>query len=333
MALVVTLVAVTILGVLCTAALAASVQASRDQTRERAERAAFDLAEAALTSALHPARRASLLALAPGGRLALDTNLVAPIGYLRARTTAVRFSSQVLWLEADAEVRSAPADPPIARRRTALLVAARVPPLPPDAALVGVGAVALAGSARVDGTEAAAAVGCPSDPPSTPGTGALLAGGSLTLADAAAVDGVPPVAHDTLAAGALADSLARWVDALLAATPPALLADSLGAATPVVRVTGSLVAPHGSAAGVLVVDGDLTLDGDFTHEGVVVVRGAVTAGGAGVELRGTLIALGAGPHAIAGNVRVLRSRCAARRALAALTMLEPLRERAWGEVW
>ena len=191
----------------------------------------------------------------------------------------------------------------------------------------------IAGSARVDGTEAAAAVGCPSDPPSTPGTGALLAGGSLTLADAAAVDGVPPVAHDSLATGARADSLARWVDALLAATPPALLADSLGAATPVVRVTGSLVAPHGSAAGVLVVDGDLTLDGDFAHEGVVVVRGAVTAGGAGVELRGTLIALGAGPHAIAGDVRVLRSRCAVRRALAALTMLEPLRERAWSEVW
>jgi len=221
----------------------------------------------------------------------------------------------------------------LANYRTALLVAERAPPLPPDAALVSVGAVHLAGAARVDGAEAPAAVACPSDPPATPGTGALVTAAGLTLADAAAVDGAPPVATDTLAPGTLADSLARWAAALLAATPPALLADSLDTPAPVVHVAGDLVSPHGGGAGVLVVDGDLTLDGDFTHEGMVVVRGTLTVGGAGVELRGALLALGAGPHVVAGEARVLRSRCAVRRALAALTMLQPLRERAWSEVW
>jgi hypothetical protein len=103
-------------------------------------------------------------------------------------------------------------------------------------------------------------------------------------------------------------------------------------------VNGSAELTGGLGSGVLLVDGDLLISGPVQYDGLIVVTGRVgsTPWGLGeARIRGALVS--GNPHgsdqALAGNVQVSYSNCLVNNALRLVARPQPLRSRAWIELF
>lgn len=105
---------------------------------------------------------------------------------------------------------------------------------------------------------------------------------------------------------------------------------------PVIHALGNLHVTGGLGQGILLVDGDLQLSGSFWFIGVVIVRGTLRTTGSGAGVVGVVMAANVlldDETSILGNSYVQYSSCAVQWALTASSMPEPVKERAWIEVF
>lgn len=220
------------------------------------------------------------------------------------------------------------------RRRLGLLAGLRAPRLGLSAALTTQGAVVFEGGARVQnapgggadscgGSDSSQRVALVADPLADLDYDDLASSASLRLAPGS-VAPQPAVAWADRCDNLVASN---WGDAVTSGQP-------CSAYRPVIHVLGDLEVTGGQGQGILLVDGDLSIAGPFQFSGLIIVKGTIgtPAGGvAGAKLVGQVVAANPGSktQTLAGDLAVHLSKCSVRNALASVARLEPLRSRAW----
>ncbi len=158
---------------------------------------------------------------------------------------------------------------------------------------------------------------------------ALAATASLTYPGGAVLNGVYPIAVGAVCQAST--NPANWGDPNRA-TP----AGACETYFPTIHVLGDLRVNTGSGQGVLLVDGDITVAGNFAFTGVVIARGGLKMTGTGNKITGAVMAASVDVTdnvALAGNTSLQYSSCALLASLSASAYPKQAMQRAWVDMY
>jgi len=276
-ALIATLAAITLLGVLALASARVARARLVGARRVLGVHAAALAATRTLDSALAHSRAADWAPLPIGAERAVPSARTEPLVLRRLQSRLFRLDVAAQRGDAIAPTRHA----------ASLLVRADAPRLDRGAPLVAGASVVIASDFRIDARPAGAA--CDGD----------VATPLVLAADSAAVRWEDPAAAEPvreLPALRAPEAFDREVARLRTAAELTLADAAHYAPTSdsarAVFADGDLTLGPGTGAGVLVAMGRLTIVGPLRFRGSILAMGGVTTGGPGIELAGTLVSMG-----------------------------------------
>ena len=255
-----------------------------------------------------------------------------------------------------------------ARQRVGMI--ARIAPIEFGirASLTTQGGVAVGGNAEIDGTDQIPTGWASCDPPGPAQAGVRDNGGTVGTTGAGTVQGNPPVVNDPSITSSTFTTFGGSTYAQLAAratiqhpggninTLPSFLNGQCNTADinnwgdphnplsacgnyfPIIHVNGSLQINTEQGQGILLVDGDLTVNGSWDFYGIVIIQGDLkTAGGgtADAHFWGGVMAKNAdlSTQNLNGHATLNFSGCAILAALQAQSMISPMRQRGWAQLF
>ena len=255
-----------------------------------------------------------------------------------------------------------------ARQRIGMI--ARIAPIEfgIKASLTTQGGVSVGGTAEIDGSDQIPTGWASCDPPGPPQAGVRKNSGTVDTSGSGAVFGSPPVVNDPSISSSTFTTFGGSTYAQLAAranivinggninTNPSFVGtacnrndpynwgdphnptSACGNYFPIIHVTGSMIINNTQGQGILLVDGDLTVNGSWDFYGIVIIQGDLrTAGGgtADAHFWGGVMAKNAdlSTQNLNGHATLNFSSCSILAALQAQSMVSPMRQRGWVQLF
>ena len=240
------------------------------------------------------------------------------------------------------------------------------------ASLTTMGGVAVGGTAEIDGNDQNPTTWTSCDPPGPPQAGVRDNGGTVGTSGSGEVNGNPPVVNDPTVNINTFTEFHGVNYAQLASRPgtlqhpggnintyPSFNADGscrtgladinnwgdphnptsrCGNYFPIIHVNGNLIVNNQQGQGILLIDGDLTVNGSWDFYGIVIILGDLRTAGGGTSdahFWGGVMARNAdlSTQQLNGHATLNYSSCSILAALQAQSMISPMRQRGWVQLF
>lgn len=373
MALAVAIFALVVVGALVAGAFFAGTQEQRVGENQRRVMTSFGIAEAGAQERmlLWDPTTQNRIKQYPESSVTIATT-VAPGGTGSYNGTWYRMGPNIFLIDVtgqDASTLSG-ANAPGGGARQRVGMIARIAPIEfgIKASLTTQGGVSVGGNAEIDGADQIPTGWASCDPPGPAQAGVRKNSGTVDTTGAGTVYGNPPVVNDpsinsstfTTFGGSTYAQLAARANIVMGGgninTNPSFVgtacnrndpynwgdphnpSSACGNYFPIIHVTGSMMINNTQGQGILLVDGDLTVNGSWDFYGIVIIQGDLkTAGGgtADAHFWGGVMARNAdlSTQNLNGHATLNFSSCSILAALQAQSMISPMRQRGWAQLF
>lgn len=344
-------------------------QEARTGDNTLASATAAEAAEAGVAQVIANWSPATFNGIAVGDSMVLATSSLG--GNASYTPTLSRLSPQIFLVRAVGRYQTAGV-PPRSQRKVGVLARLDIPAVNMTSAITVRTGITISGSSQVSGVDSVPAgwgATCPPPGPMAPGvrdsSGNVNTSGACS--GASCITGSPKVLVDSTITSSTFTQFGSVTFAQLAASANKIVSGTYNSVAPVttgvpatcvrsninnwgdplnplgacfdyfpiIYAPGDLRLTGGYGQGILLVAGDLDLAGGFEFYGPVIVQGTVRSTGTGGHIFGGLMAGAAnlGTTLISGNSVVDFSSCSIDRALQGASLVTPLGERRWSQLY